>query len=269
MYADHLLCNVGRGFTNHSSQFFDIKDNYSNIFTHGAPFKGFVYDSSVSGANVMSGVYIDGSFTTKGNNNYLDVNFNEGQVYFDANQGNSLISGDYAIKEYNVQLTSFTEKDLLFEKKFELAPQTSINTANTGLAPNSLTYPAIYILSRNLKNEEFAFGGLENTMYGLRLMVFSDNLFSIDAVNSVFVDKVRTNIPILEESDFPFNAYGGIISDFNYTGLSASKSPSQQAWIQDVRVNPISNTQIQTNNTEIFASIIDIDLHKYRYSRQE
>src|SRR6056300_284387 len=269
LWADHTLLTKGEAFTNHSSQLFDISDEYALHYTYGAPFKGFVADSSISGANVLSGVYIDETFTTKGNSNYIDVNYNEGQVYFDADQGSSVISGDYAIKEYNIQLTDKTESTLLFETKYELAPQTAINTASTGLAPNSLTYPAIYIMTRNLRNEELALGGYEDTMYGLRMMVFSDSLFSLDAVNSIFLDRIRTCVTVLEESDFPFNAWGGLISDYNYNGLVSSKPSSSLAFIEDVTVSPINSTRVQTNNTEIFASIIDLDISKHRYARNE
>ena len=269
LWADHLLLNNGEAYINHSSQFYDINDEYYGHFTYGAPFKGFVADQSITGATIMSGVYVDGTFTTKGNNNYIDVNYNEGQVYFNADQGSATISGDYSIKEYNIQLTSRTEANLLFESKFQLKPEASHNIANTGLQPNVLTYPSIHIMSRNSRNEEIALGGYEDTMHGLRLMVFSDSLFSNDAVNSLFVDKVRTCVTIFDESDFPFNSWGGTISDYNYTGLVATKSPSDWAFISDVRVSPVNNTIIQTNNTEIFASIIDIDINKFRYARLE
>lgn len=269
LWADHNLLSKGEAFTNHSSKFYDVNDEYNGYFTYASPFKGFVSDQSISGATIMSGVYIDGVFTTKGNNDYIDVNYNEGQVYFSADQGSATVSGDYAIKEYNVKLTDKREETLLFETKFELAPQTASNIASTGLQPNIETYPAIYILSRNLRNEELALGGYEETMYGLRMMVFSDTLFSNDAVNSIFLDRVRTCITILDEADFPFNAWGGTISDYNYTGLIATKNPSDLAFIDDVRVSPVNNTRIQTNNTEIYASIIDIDISKHRYARNE
>lgn len=266
MWVDHILLKKGFAYTNHTSQFYDMPDQYDSIYTFGAPFKNFVADLSITGATVISGLTIGGTFTTKGNSNFVDINFNEGQCYFDAQQS-SLISGSYSVKEYNVSLTDKPEEELLFETKFELAPRTSANTASTGVAENHEPYPAIYIIDGNLTNQDAALGGSEWTKNALRAVVFGDTSFSRDGVNSILADQARTNFAVFDESDMPFNAFGGLISSYNYTGLSATKDIGTFAHIDRVRVSPIKGTFIQKGNSQIYASIIDFDIMSFRYPR--
>jgi len=266
MWADHKLLSNGLAYTNHNSLFYDMPDQYSPYYTFGAPFKNFVADSSITGATIMSGIWVGTSFTTKGNNNFIDIGYDQGQAYFDAQQSDTL-SGSYSVKEYNISLTDKTEDQILFETKFEIAPQTTRNAPNTGLATNQEPYPSIFIIDGNITNDEAALGGAEWTKHNMRMLVFSDSLFSRDGVNGIFSDLSRTNFAIFDESDMPFNAFGGLISSYNYTGLSATKDVGNFAHIDRVRVSPLKGTFIQKGNSEIFASIIDFDIRTYRFPR--
>lgn len=266
MWFEHNLLTGLQAFENHSSDLYDIKDQYSNHFTFAAPYKGIISDDSVPNATVMSGVYIGGTFSAKGANNLVDIDFDESQVIFSAEPG-AVISGDYAVKDYNVKLTDRSQENVIFESRFELKPSTTNNIANTGLQPNTETFPVIYLMVQSSKNEEAAFGGQELTMTRIRAISFSDSLFAADSIDSMFRDKVRVCFPIFDEAEMPFNAWGGLITSYNYTGMSATKGAGDMAFIDNVRVSRIDSSNISSENTDIFVSVIDFDVEKYRFPR--
>ncbi|MEK6881682.1 MAG: hypothetical protein AABY22_18830, partial [Nanoarchaeota archaeon] len=152
-------------------------------------------------------VYLNGSFLSTGQSGLVDINYYEGQAYFSSNKDSDIISGNYAVKDFNIYLSNEPDYKLIFEKRHIVQPRTS--RALTGLAPEDRTIPGIFLINRNLANEPFAFGGTDTTEIDIRAIVFSDNGFKLDAVNSILNDRVRTLVPIFNTSQLPFNHYGG------------------------------------------------------------
>jgi len=207
-WFDNKLLTKGEAFTNYSSNFWPIETRYYGYYTYGAPFKQMVIDESVPNANIISGVYINNTFTTVGQNYLSGINASQGQLYFSQPIADTptSISGNYAVKDFNVYLTSETEEDLLFETQFQLKPQTYQNP--TGLAPNFETYRVIYLKYQGGANEPLAFGGLDKTNINVRAIVLSDNIFKLDAVTSIFRDTSRNLVPLIYDNEMPFNMLG-------------------------------------------------------------
>ena len=62
----------------------------------------------------MSGAYVGSSFTTSN----VHLNHYNGQVFFNSDQGSSKISGNYSVKDFNVNMTSKAEHDLCSKPNF-------------------------------------------------------------------------------------------------------------------------------------------------------
>jgi hypothetical protein len=262
----NMLTGLG-AFENSSSILYNVEDQYQSNYTLATPYKNLIADESIPGATVMSGVYIDGTFTTKGNSNFVDINFDQGQAIFSADPS-ATISGDYSVQDFDIKLTSRSEESILFESHFKLKNQsTSQQIASTGLQPNEEPYPAIFVMDTSTTNMPIAFGGHEETETRMRCMVLADSLFAADAVKSMLRDKVRTCFPVFSESDFPFNAWGGLITSYNYTGLSATKSHADMTFVSDVKVSTIDPTNVTTDNSDVHVVIIDLDLKDFRLPR--
>ena len=156
LWVDHTLLDKGEAFTNHGSSFYEVNGLYYNYHAYGAPFKQFVTDSSITNATIMSGVYIGGDtvsdFKKTGQSPLVDINFEQGQVYLSAEESSS-ISGNYAVKDFNVYLTANAEQELLFENKIDLRPGTT--QIVSGLASEASTYPAIFIKNNGGSNDPF------------------------------------------------------------------------------------------------------------------
>ena len=59
LWFDHTLLKEGEAFTNYGSKFYPVNNLYQGYYTYGTPFRQFVADSSIDGATILSGVYLD------------------------------------------------------------------------------------------------------------------------------------------------------------------------------------------------------------------
>lgn len=265
LWFNHTLLDKGKAYTNYSSQLFDISDEYSNYYTYAAPFKGFVSDSSITGSNVISGVYDGNYFYHRGSGILEDINYDEGQVYF-SSQPSGLVSGDYSVPDFNVRLTDEAEETLLFEKKYYIVPRSMYQNPTSGLNPDIETAPIVFILDKNSDNIPFALGGMDKTEYEFRAVIIADNKFMVDGACSIFRDRVRTHIPLFSELEMPFNGWGGLTGQYyNYTGMAATKNASEGMFIDDVRVSKMYQTSAAKLNPNIKSALIDFYITKPRF----
>ena len=277
-FIDNKVCKKGKAFTNHGSYFYSITDQVEGSYSHAAPFKQLVVDTSLEavGADIMTGVFLgvfgevyppfgtstDPAGQASGPYPYT-INHYQGQVTFDTDH-KLAISGDYSVKDFNVYLTSLAEEQLLFETKFTLNPTTTEDTE--GLAPESQTYPAIFIKNNGGQNEPFAFGGADDTIINARAIILADSTYELDAVCGILKDTARESLPLIENDTLPFDARGAYTGElFNYddfkTGLGMN--------ISDVFVSKVmSNRGDFTNlNPDVYSAFVDFELRKVRTPR--
>jgi len=275
-WLDNKILTKGQAYTNYQSVFYPVPNMYYGYYTYGAPFKQMVIDCSVSGANIISGVYVSGVFTTPGQGTLSGINAQEGQLYFSQPITNPTIalSGNYAVKDFNVYLTSKPEEFLLFETAYEVNPKTYQNP--TGLPINANTYPIIYLKYQGGKNKPFAFGGMDQTVSNVRAIIMADSVFNLDAVTSIMKDSVRQNVPLLYPEDMPFNSLGSIIDPegcFNYIEHITGKIVDYDySYINDVNVSKTDTRLLQGTNSlnrHVYSAFVDFEIIKNRHPRQE
>lgn len=277
LWFDNKLTRKGEAYENYGSQFYPTDDLYQGYTTYAAPYKQLVSDNGIPGATIMSGVHIQSgggfAFITSGTNNFSGINYNEGQLYFSSEQ-TGVVSGDYAIKEVSVHLTDQDEGHLLFETKYHRRPKTF--EYPTGLPVNSLTYPAVFIKQEKTENVPFSFGGQDETVINIRAISLADSQFTSDAIASIFRDAKYDMVPVMEESDMPFNVFGDYRDGqpYNYTTYASGMTEANnQLYINDVKVSRVSYTKMEQKgdfrdlNPEVYTSIIDFELRMPRFPR--
>jgi len=275
LWFDHTLLNQGAAFTNTSSFFYDVASLYNGYYTYGSPFRQFVTDESIKnihGADIINSVSLNNSVTARGISNFQAINYDMGQVYFSSPVTNAktTLSGDYAVKDFNVYITNDLEEKLLFETQFKV--RNTADTTATGLPPSTMTYPAIFIKNNGSKNEPIAFGGQDQTETDLRAIVLSDDQYKIDAVGSIFRDKVRSFVPLIPAANMPFNTLGDFTNNqqYNYTGLVDDYSKTG-VFIDNVytsKVGGVTYTQKTNINPDVFSMIIDFEISDIRTPRR-
>ena len=275
LWFDHTLLNKGAAFTNTSSFFYDVASLYNGYYTYGSPFRQFVTDESIKnihGADIINSVFLNNSVTARGISNFQAINYDMGQVYFSSPVTNAktTLSGDYAVKDFNVYITNDLEEKLLFETQFKV--RNTADTTATGLPPSTMTYPAIFIKNNGSKNEPIAFGGQDQTETDLRAIILSDDQYKIDAVGSIFRDKVRSFVPLIPAANMPFNTLGDFTNNqqYNYTGLVDDYSKTG-VFIDNVytsKVGGVTYTQKTNINPDVFSMIIDFEISDIRTPRK-
>jgi hypothetical protein len=263
IWMDHVILKKGEAYKNFSSQFYPITNIYNGFYTYGLPFKQVVCDSSISGANILSGVYVNNNFKTIGQNNLTGISPQNGQVYFNSSQAANTISGNYAVKDFNLYLTNQVEEEILFESQYQVRPKTNQNPA--GLAIEAITYPCVFLKNNGGTNQPFAFGGEDNTQVLVRAIIMADSMFNLDALCSILKDTARDYVPLINS---PFNNFGGLNSGhYNYDSLTQNIDFGANGfYISEVNVSKIS-ANLNAKNNQVFPAFIDFTLNNIRYPR--
>jgi hypothetical protein len=274
-WLDNKVMSKGQAYTNYQSAFYQVPNMYYGFYTYGAPFKQMVIDCSISGATIISGVYVSGVFTIPGQGALTGINSSEGQLYFTTpiNNPTANLSGNYAVKDYNMYLTSKTEENLLFETQYQVNPKTYQNP--TGLPIGSETYPVIYLKYQGGKNKPLAFGGFDQTVGNVRAIILADSVYSLDAVTSIMRDTSRQIVPLIYPDEMPFNSlYSLNVPDecFNYTGFVANKRVDYDyLYVNEVNVTKTDTRLLNATNSlnrNVYSAFVDFEVIKNRYPSQ-
>lgn len=246
-WFDHTLLSEAEAFVNVSTPVFDMPSGILNGMTgYSAPFYQWVYDQSISGANIPTASGLGVSY----------VDYVNGRVFGTKPSGNI----NYSIKEFNIYMTTKPIQRLVFEDRPKLRPN-PINYQMTGLEPNNIVAPCIFIRPEHQDVVPLAFGGSITKKYFFNSLIYSDDEFKLHAVASVFMDKLFSYIPILETS--PLNYFGDYKNGgFNYETEVANLSQSNFLLrINKVNYYPIERDSISKIHPNFFLGRLFFELH--------
>jgi hypothetical protein len=213
LLIDHEIQNKGVAYTNYSGRFFPTPSNRAGLYAYAAPFKQLCNDTSISGANVISGVYVNGNYVNIGQSGLYSINHYQGVAYFTGQFSSATtVSGRYAVKDVNVELTDHLESKLLFETKHSKRP--GFNTPITGLPIDTRTLPALYLKVKDTDAAPAAFGGIKDNKIKIRGTLMAENEFQRLAVCNILKNLTHTGFGVVDNT--PFDYLG------NYTGASYS-----------------------------------------------
>jgi hypothetical protein len=260
LYIDNLICKVGEGFVNHTGEFFSTQRKYNQFFTYSLPFKQIVSDVSISGANVLQGVYVNGYFKNVGESGLEGIMHHKGALLFSQDHGSNAVTGNFSVKEFNVYITTKAEEDLLFKTAPQVNPKIAQNETQ-GLDFNTETYPAIFL--KNMGGYDMPLvmgtdGG--NTVTNVRAIVLSDSAFSLDAVCGLLKKTSKRKIPIIE--NLPFNALGAFTGiTYDYDALVSQSQKNAHIW--NARVSKImpQTGGVADLNLDVFAALVDFEIY--------
>lgn len=263
LWLNNILAQKGSGFYNAGSNFYPTSQTFSNLYTYSSPYSQFISDSSISGAIVPTGIYINNNFVGSGISGFWGFNYEKGKAYFTSPlPSTATVSGSFSLKDFNISLSNLPEEQILFETKMSLRPK--IANSITGQSTDELSYPAIFIKNNGYKNEAFSFGGTDLTKVSYNFIIFADSKYQLDAVESLLCDSVRSYIPILEPEEMPYDYYGRLKNNyFNYQTIKNQKPAGgmSSAWIEDIEksnFNQMIYEDLKKVNPDAFFSVIKL-----------
>lgn len=263
LYVDHQILQRGSGFTNHSSLLYpQIDPVLPNNTVYASPFKQWVYDYSVSGANVPSGVYINNVFCQKGVSG-LKIDYMNGRVILSGGSQyqNLTVSGNYSVKDFNIYPTTKSNEELIYETKYELRP--SYNKTLSGVSKNALVVPGIFITSINFGNEPFEFGGLAETTANIHCVILADSIDQLNAVGNILMDQKSSYFPVLSKT--PLNYYGDFkTGNYNYLEYIGNPTSSGLAYIADADFYKLSDKNFSDKYPDLKFGMSDLEIKLVR-----
>ena len=286
MWFDNYLLQNGEAYTNQTGRLYYMEDDRlpTSYRRFSSPYKQWVTDSSITGEtnpviptgfrNTLAG--LDYS------RNSLAFDFENGSVIKTGASGpgeGAIITGQFAVKDFNLYITNSSEEDLILENKFKNNSRygTTGEIENTGIEPYDKVVPAIFINNEFARNVPFAFGGEDETQTSVKCVVMAENEYQLDGVLSIFADSYNESISLIPFSGYPATEYGDIKSDlpgnggvssvYNYTGLANAYASNKQIYVNDVTVSKFSDRAQKTSLGGLKIGFIDFDLHQHRFPR--
>jgi hypothetical protein len=262
LWFDHFLLEKGEAFSNQTGIFYHSPDNFLDdaYVPFSSPYKQFVADSSILGAILPTGI--------AGDSHYID--YDNGRIVETGSNytSNSVITGAFAVKDFNIYFTNETEDDLVVENKYEL--NSRIPTYDeSGIAPYDQVVPAVFLSTATMKNEGLAFGGEESTTVRANAVVLSDDPYKLDGILSIFGDSHNEVFYPIPMSGHPMNEYGDLKNNsYSYTTLSNTYSSNKPFLVDNVTTSKLTDKARKSLANDLYVGFIDFDLkvHRFRFS---
>jgi hypothetical protein len=260
LWLDNKLLNDGQGYINITGLLYPQNSPVNVGYAWASPFKSWVYDSSVNGAVILSGVYTSsGQFLTRSSG--LVIDYINGRVISPYNWGSTL-SGIYARKQVNVYFSTEEETNFYLENVFQ--EDTNIAYPRTGNIVARFNAPCIILTNSSTSNKGFALGGLKQTDTTIRCFIISDNNYMQEGIGSLLTDVSQKYIPLCSYSDAPIGTSGDLKGlDYNYiTGIRDKYGCGNAIYIENsyaFKMNSKAN-----KNTSFALSMVELDLNKVR-----
>jgi hypothetical protein len=224
LYLDHEIQSKGSGFKNQVVSFYPEASPINGMYVFTSPVKPLCNDTSIAGANIMSGVYIGNSYISVGQSGLKYINHYKGALYFTGINPETFgqpISGNAAIKEFSVKITDKTDWKLMFETKY--VNNGSMIAPTTGLDLDTELAPIVFIRYRGQENKPFGFSRLDNQTNYFRTIIIADNEFQKIAVSSILKNLNYRTIPLSARTTF--DALGNMTgTNYNFTGMEIDTS---------------------------------------------
>ena len=266
-WLDNHLLQKGEAYQNKTGVLSYYSDTRlsSTFRAFGSLYKQWVFDSSITGAIVPSGVFVNGVF--KGRSDGLIIDYLNGRVLSTGIPTGATVTGSFSVKDYNIYLTNENEEDLIVENN-NLAVNEKFPWTGKYVQPYDQTVPAIYVITEGFHNTEFAFGGEDESRSYLKCVVFADSPYSLDGVLSIFSDTFHTSFKLQDFTGYPINEYGDVKSyPYLYDNYYSSPNGASEMFIDHVTVSKLKDSRSRTQNPKSFVGFIDFEVIKYRYPR--
>jgi len=263
LWINNRILNNGQGYLTYGNTTGYFQPETSRTgYCWAFPYKSLVFDSSVSGAVVMSGVYNQaGQFLTR--NSGITIDYIHGRVFAPTNLG-PVVSGAFSRNEYNVYVSTEEETEVYLDRLYNENP--NIILPATGVTYGRFAAPCVILTNAYNYNEPFAFGGQDVSNKTIRAFIVSSNNYNQEAITSLMVDSARSYIPLITSELTPINGFGDIKGgSYNYVSLAAASVPT--VLIQDVY--SIKMGEKTNKNKNFTIAILEFDLATVRYPRQE
>lgn len=273
MWFDNRFLTKGEAFVNvEEIKMFPFTDERlpDNYVTYGSPYKAWVGDESIVGADIAKNAIFKDDQGNVLNTSDFNIDYENGRIISTTLSGSFpfITASSVAVKELNVYPTNDTEEDLIIEAQADLLVQswyTDGESDREAISPYDNVIPAAFLSIERGKNKPYAFGGEENTMYWAKAVIFTKEPFELDCVLGVFEDSTKVGIPVLEFEDMPFDSYGDLKGNFNYKNLASSKQ--ECLFVDEVESSKMTDVVRKKVAPNFYVGFLEFEISIPRFPR--
>ncbi len=269
LWAQARLQQTAQAYINLTVPFYPTPDaRITGYYSYSCPYKQLVYDSGVSGAQILQCVSGGGFSAPLTRGSGLHFDYINGRVLVPAALGPRLaLTGAVSVSEANLWVPNETQEQLLTQAKFFANPRYQ-GMPTSGIMPYAMVTPAVFVNTLTDKQEPYALGGLNDTTTVISLTCFMESDYQLRGILSLFRDATYQYMPLVPLASQPLDGWndtkGG--TGYNYQSvLTQYGSPGQLIYIKSVRTSKVSDrAQL---NPGLFAGIIDMELSYVRQTQ--
>lgn len=266
LWLDHYLLDKGEAYSNQTGRFVYYSDPRlsSTYKPFGSKYKQWVFDSSITGATIPTGFYVNSVF--KSRDDGLKIDFLNGRVLASGVSTGAAVTGSFAVKEFNVYLSNDSEDDLILENNLEANKKFPWTGAY--LDPYDQVFPAVYVCPDNIDNKPFSFGGEDETTAYIKCVVFAESPYSLEGVMSLFADSKQKVFKEKDFTSYPLNEYGDIkTAPYSFDDYYLNPDTNSELFIKDVTVSKFKDRRASAGAARSYIGFMDFEITKYRYPR--
>lgn len=271
LWFDNFLMKKGEAYKTYTTKLYNYSDARlgGGKVVYGSPYKQWVYDNSITGATIPSGLTVNGTFIPTGASG-LVFDFDNGRAIFNSGTSTTLdVTGTYTVKEINSYITDQPEDNLIIENKY--VTNSRFTVTETGISPYNPVTPCIFASIETAHNTAFAFGGEDETKSLIKVVAFCENLYQLDGVLSVFGDSYNEFFSLIPMTGHPLGEFnelktGVYTTGYDYNNLSNAYN-SQKMFISHVETSKIRDSVLKELNPILHIGFLDFEVTTYRYPR--
>ena len=262
LWFDNFLLTKGEAFSNKTGTFYNTDDPFidSSFEAFSSPYKQFVNDSSISGAILPTGILGDSHYIDYDNGRIVETGSNY--------TSDSVITGTFAVKDFNVYFSNETEEDLIVEQKFMVNSRIP-NSITSGIPPYDQVVPAIFLSTASVRNEGLAFGGEESTTVRANAVILTEDSYQLDGVLSIFADSHNEIFYPIPMTGHPVDEYGDLKGGtYNYNTLKSQYSNQKPFLIETATTSKLTDKARKSLANDLYVGFIDFDIkiNRFRFS---
>lgn len=267
LWLDHTLLKRGYAYTNKTGVFYNYSDARipSTYKVFGSSDKQWIADSSITGATIPSGVFVNSSFSGRSNGIILD--YDNGRILGSGLSTSAAVTGAYSVKDFNVYATNQDEEGLIVEKTKETTQQKiGTNISTTYLPPYKEKIPALFINTQTQENKPFALGGMDESVVNINVVVFANDPYQLDGVLGLFADTSDEVFKEIPFESYPYTEQGDIKGGaYNYETLAAQSD--SLFFIDEVTASKATDDLRRGLQTQLYVGFLDFKTASYRQPR--
>lgn len=254
-YIKFRLLNDLKAYKNVTLPLFpDTSNRFPHKQIYTAPRNQWVYDSSLTGVQVPSGV----AGLNRGQSG-LSIDYINGRVMLNSGVNLASPSINVSVTDFNSYITTKSTNDLIFE---ELSRENPVVRQNAPIKEDSVVLPCFFVKFKSTNNQPYCLGGVQKSIWEVQLSVFARDYFELYGFQSVIRDIKGCPMPYLATS--PLNEYNDLKFDWKYLNYIENMDTSKGIYIDDSSFQIIDSDYINTNHPKVLVGLGTLKLAVYR-----